>query len=1068
MINNLDKIQLHIHSQLKDFQNSTVERIMDRFQNGIKRVLVSDEVGLGKTLIAKGTIIDFVKYIKQIKPKKEVIKIAYICSNGAIADQNISKLQMLDNQINGDTSSSRLSMQHLKIYEQNNDPNNKDKVIQLIPLTPSTSFNITLGAGTVSERALMYVFLQEIPELKEYKKALEIIFIDFAFTSWNSTHGYYKYRVEKCGSTYKDLILSKLRNYLLEVNNNTNLLDRIIDECEKIKDNNYQRINSNQLISSLRTIFAKISLGLLKPDLAIMDEFQRFKSLLVDANSNQNENNLTELNSVAKSFFNNKDLYILLLSATPFKMYQTLEEDREDNYKEFLDVVHFLLENDPNKMEQFDTKWKQFTQSLKSNNDKDNLLKVKSEAEALLYRNICRTERLSANENIDIIDTSQVKNITPTENDIIGYLNMEKLLTKLNIGFHTPIDYIKSSPYLLSFMKDYELKRKIENKIIANPDLLQEASKKELWMSTKNIDKYKPLEKSNAKLESLKEQIFQNQSELLLWVPPCKNYYIPDINSPYYKNPYFSKILVFSSWAMVPRMVSSLISYETERKTVFKMIKIRRKHSKYHYFMASNENRYPSPYKIDNNTIPLLYPCQYLTNIYDPIFYLNNGYSLTEIEKDLRNKIITHVNEINNLYGEDISSLKIDKRWYYLSPLLLDSNEYCNNWFNNVFIGAKDSDNSLLKIVKDIKNEYDALIQENIKLPKLDSDNVSILTDFLVDLTLSSPSIALSRSYKKYFSKNNSYEITKTSKSFINRMNTPESISCINLVYKQLPESKNKARISYWQRFLIYAKHGNIQAMFDEYIHLLSNGMDFINEEIAFKYLNNKVDASFASNTASYNIDTYESFSKRVQNKSDTKHYFRTHFALSFTSGEIDNNSATNRLNNVRIGFNSPLRPFVLTTTSIGQEGLDFHYYCRKVFHWNLPSNPIDLEQREGRINRYESLAIRRNIAKYFENKKDFKNDIWDEMFNELTKNNYSSNLIPYWGLSKFDSVFKIERIIPLFPLSNDRYKYERIIKILSLYRIILGQPRQEELIDKLEKYKDDKELFINLSPHYK
>ena len=31
--------------------------------------------------------------------------------------------------------------------------------------------------------------------------------------------------------------------------------------------------------------------------------------------------------------------------------------------------------------------------------------------------------------------------------------------------------------------------------------------------------------------------------------------------------------------------------------------------------------------------------------------------------------------------------------------------------------------------------------------------------------------------------------------------------------------------------------------------------------------------------------------------------------------------------------------------------------------HWNLPSNPIDLEQREGRINRFKCLAIRQNVA---------------------------------------------------------------------------------------------------------
>jgi len=34
--------------------------------------------------------------------------------------------------------------------------------------------------------------------------------------------------------------------------------------------------------------------------------------------------------------------------------------------------------------------------------------------------------------------------------------------------------------------------------------------------------------------------------------------------------------------------------------------------------------------------------------------------------------------------------------------------------------------------------------------------------------------------------------------------------------------------------------------------------------------------------------------------------------------------------------------------------------------HWNLPSNPIDLEQREGRINRYKCLAVRQNIAENF------------------------------------------------------------------------------------------------------
>ena len=41
------------------------------------------------------------------------------------------------------------------------------------------------------------------------------------------------------------------------------------------------------------------------------------------------------------------------------------------------------------------------------------------------------------------------------------------------------------------------------------------------------------------------------------------------------------------------------------------------------------------------------------------------------------------------------------------------------------------------------------------------------------------------------------------------------------------------------------------------------------------------------------------------------------------------------RVSNVRDAFNSPFRPFVLNSTSIGQEGLDFHWYCSQMFIWN-------------------------------------------------------------------------------------------------------------------------------------
>ena len=107
--------------------------------------------------------------------------------------------------------------------------------------------------------------------------------------------------------------------------------------------------------------------------------------------------------------------------------------------------------------------------------------------------------------------------------------------------------------------------------------------------------------------------------------------------------------------------------------------------------------------------------------------------------------------------------------------------------------------------------------------------------------------------------------------------------------------------------------------------------------------------------------------------------------------------------------------------------------------HWNLPSNPIDLEQREGRINRFKCLAIRQNVADKY-GKADgitFKRDIWTEMFEaaKAEKQNDQSELVPFWCFGKNQSV-KIERLVPIYPMSKDEVNYTRLIKILSLYRI--------------------------------
>ena len=281
---------------------------------------------------------------------------------------------------------------------------------------------------------------------------------------------------------------------------------------------------------------------------------------------------------------------------------------------------------------------------------------------------------------------------------------------------------------------------------------------------------------------------------------------------------------------------------------------------------------------------------------------------------------------------------------------------------------------------------------------------------------------------------------------------------------------KNNSREEYWINVLKYSKEGCLQAVFDEYVHLISNSS---NSKDKISKINKKFLAAFEFRTSNLKFDTFKSFNSTK----NIKLSLRTHYAASFIKNKGDEPSS-NRRKTVIDAFNSPFRPFVLTSTSIGQEGLDFHNYCRKIVHWNLPSNPVDLEQREGRINRFKCLAIRQNVAqRYGANKNQFKSkeNVWNDLFDLASKNEgeTSSDLIPFWGLKESDDMIKIERYVPMYPFSGDENNYKKLIKILSLYRLTLGQPRQEELLKSTLTNLDVdektlKKFFINLSPYYK
>jgi len=51
---------------------------------------------------------------------------------------------------------------------------------------------------------------------------------------------------------------------------------------------------------------------------------------------------------------------------------------------------------------------------------------------------------------------------------------------------------------------------------------------------------------------------------------------------------------------------------------------------------------------------------------------------------------------------------------------------------------------------------------------------------------------------------------------------------------------------------------------------------------------------------------------------------------------------------------------------------------------------------------------------------------------------------VPFWVR---EAPWKIERRVPLLPLSRESTRLEELKRLLALYRLVFGQPRQEELL---------------------
>ena len=1025
---------------LKDFQRKTVEYVFQRFygKDSTTRFLVADEVGLGKTLVARGIIAKTLEHLQDLVDRLDVI---YICSNAAIATQNVNRLNVSNRDVFSITTRLTYLPRDVRSLRKNK--------VNFISLTPGTAFDHTRSrGGHMDERAILYQLLWSLPwahgtNRKRYRTGL--------LNMLQATAGRENWRHRASASDGWDLDDSLSVEFRKAVREDIDGLYADLKDCcwrfKRFKQNIPGEDNElrYELIGKLRSKLASVCISALEPDLVILDEFQRFKHLL-DGND--------EASILATTLFAQPDVRVLLLSATPYKMFTLDQEsDQDDHYPDFIRTLNFLF-NDSDKVDQVKRLLSEHRRTLhtRANGSVCNSGK-KVELEQTLLKVMCRTERVATtcDHNSMLTEIERTAPLTPA--DLQHAATVDAVATCVQAG--EPIEYWKSAPYLINFLKHYELRRKLDAQLDDPSVVLRETlSAADGQLLTKAmLDGYQTLDPANPRMRLLFKDTLDNGMWQLLWMPPSMPYIEP--GGSYRGKNGLTKALVFSSWSAVPDAIASICSYEAERRMVAG-------------YGPASHYRWNAARLLDFNekdgrlagmpVIAWLLPSPTLAAKIDPLeIALSRGsgpLDAQEMKEEVREICRTLVSTLPD--AEE--GARADKRWYWAAPIFLDSHNGLLGWCKSRsgWRSASPDHESDTRF----NDHIDLLIsmaEGNIPLGPQPDD----LVDVLCDLALAGPGVCALRALRRIAPTLDASDpnllsaAARIASGLRSLFNMPETIALL----------RGAGEEAYWRLTLQYGIDGNLQALLDEYVHVLqeSLGLQDHSPEEQMAGIAECIQSVLSLRTAQIRIDEIKMSGEGfVVDDFNT----RCRFALRFGDIRDDNNQALVRADSVRDAFNSPFRPFVLASTSIGQEGLDFHTWCHAVIHWNLPSNPVDLEQREGRVHRYKGHAVRKNVAERYGlqalSGTHEDGDPWKTLFQIAAqdKSNGHSDLIPYWIFEGGSA--RVERRIPLLPYSKEVGKLKRLKQGLALYRMVFGQPRQEDLLFNLSQ--NDNHEIVDLA----
>ena len=568
----------------KPFQEETVLHAVSRLRDysGPRRFLVADEVGLGKTRVAQGIL-------QHLARGPRPINVFYVCSSLTIANQNRdSLLEVLPSE---DRGSASVNVDRPTLLPWADLP--ASNRFTLFTLTPGTLPMKGSSRGRVDERASIWCLFREgLPDagssLLVLKERLKLV----QDQTWRSavdprSRGAMLRRMQELAKPFieKVRVLLHLRG----------AGDRAVADALIHRLGEKTRLAT---IQNLRQHLGRLGLGMMKPDLVILDEFQRFFEILKpfskvtdvvrssvpieldqeQADEDEDAHGLLHLLLGARG--EESGPAILLLSATPYRPPAGgVDGAGLRHYDQFFRLLEFLYgaqaKTEVPALRLLFRRYGTLLREAAPGNAE--VLRLRDDIQARLFQVIARTERagLLGAEGSMVAPERRPVELHP--DDVRVYRHLWDSAGDGDRSAVTP--YWNSIPYPLQMMDQRYLLRKR-----ATPAPIDKAAASSLVLSAHEVRHYKEFATPHHRMRALLSTVAGPMLGLP-WLPPSLPWW--PMGSPFKDatdsatSGGLSKLLLFSRFRAVPRAVASLISFDSERRVYAKARRLGRNYD-YH------------------------------------------------------------------------------------------------------------------------------------------------------------------------------------------------------------------------------------------------------------------------------------------------------------------------------------------------------------------------------------------------------------------------------------------------------------------------------------------------------